>query len=257
MEKIVLVTGGFDPVHRGHISMIESARALGDRLIVGVNSDRWLAAKKGRPFMQIQDRKAVLSHLRDVSEVIEFDDTDGSARDAIYQIRRNNPECKIIFANGGDRNQTNIPEMDIKDVNLTFEFGVGGSDKPNSSSWILEQWRAPRTDRPWGAYRVLFEPGPGLKLKELTVEPHCCLSMQKHAQRSEFWFVYQGTAHVYTLDSSTDADLIGTYAPHQWIFISRNQWHMLCNEQPEPLRLIEIQYGDDCSEQDILRQNMP
>jgi mannose-1-phosphate guanylyltransferase len=78
--------------------------------------------------------------------------------------------------------------------------------------------------------------------------------MQRHDERSEFWFVTEGTASVYTLDSSSDHDLVGTFTKHQHIWISKTQWHMLCNETDEPLKIIEIQYGSNCVEEDIERK---
>ncbi len=254
MDKIVLVTGGFDPVHSGHISYFKAARELGTMLIVGLNSDEWLQRKKGRAFMPWNERLCVINNLAMVDEVYTFNDDDGSARHFIEQVRAHYPTAELIFANGGDRTDKNIPEMDVVDSNLKFVFGVGGFNKANSSSWILEEWRAPKTDRPWGYYRVLFEPNSNVKLKELTVGSGQRLSMQRHEQRSEFWFVSEGTATVYTLDSSTDMDLLGTYSAHQYLFIPQGSWHQLCNETSEPLKLIEIQYGDRCEEQDIERR---
>lgn len=250
--KIVIVTGGFDPLHSGHVEYFKSARLLGDRLIVGLNSDEWLTRKKGRPFMPLQERLSIVGNLKMVDEVIVYNDDDGSSCDAIKLVKQRYPNEQIIFANGGDRTKDNIPEMVFDDVE--FVFGVGGENKKNSSSWILEDWKKPRTQRSWGYYRVLHEVGPRTKLKELTVNPGTCLSMQQHDQRAEFWFVAQGEAAVYTLDQSSDHDHIGTFKEHEYIFISRNQWHMLCNESTVPLKLIEIQYGDNCVEEDIVRK---
>ena len=250
--KIVLVTGGFDPIHSGHIAYLKAARTLGDMLIVGLNSDEWLERKKGRPFMSWNERLCVINNLSMVDEVYTFDDSDGSACQFIHQVRAHYPDAELIFANGGDRTQDNIPEMTVEGVE--FAFGVGGKDKKNSSSWILEDWKAPKTDRNWGYYRVLHEVGPNTKLKELTVNPKTCLSMQRHEQRSEFWFVAEGEAAVYSLDQSSDHDHIGTFKKHQYVFIGHNQWHMLCNETNDPLKLIEIQYGDNCVEEDIQRK---
>lgn len=251
--KIVLCTGGFDPLHSGHIALLNHAEHLGgDWLIVGLNSDAWLARKKGRAFMPWHERMTVLDNLHMVDRVIEFDDSDGTACDAIRKVKEMFPNDQIVFANGGDRTSDNIPEMIFDDVE--FVFGIGGDDKKNSSSWILEEWKHPQTERAWGHYRVLHEVGTRTKLKELTVAPKSCLSMQRHAQRSEFWFVAEGEAAVYTLDSATDPDLIGHYSEHQSVWINRNQWHMLCNETEQPLKLIEIQYGEDCREEDIQRQ---
>jgi D-beta-D-heptose 7-phosphate kinase/D-beta-D-heptose 1-phosphate adenosyltransferase len=250
--KIVIVTGGFDPLHSGHIAYFQAARKLGDRLIVGLNSDEWLTRKKGRPFMPLQERLSVVGNLGMVDEVVLYNDDDGSSIDAIRLVKQRYPDAHVIFANGGDRTQNNIPEMVFDDVE--FVFGVGGEDKKNSSSWILEDWKKPKTQRAWGYYRVLHEVGPRTKLKELTVNPGTCLSMQQHDQRAEFWFVAQGEAAVYTLDQSSDQDHMGTFKEHEYIFIGRNQWHMLCNESTVPLKLIEIQYGDNCVEEDIVRK---
>jgi len=251
--KIVVVTGGFDPLHSGHIAYFQSARQLGDKLIVGVNSDEWLARKKGQPFMPLHERRQIVGSLKDVDATMTFDDSDGSAVSLLEDLKLSYPYAHIIFANGGDRTAKNIPEMSVKDVE--FRFGVGGDDKKNSSSWILEEWKAPKTHRAWGYYRILHEDGPGVKLKELTVEPGQRLSMQKHSTRSEFWFVSKGTATVYTVDpGSTDIDLVGVYNEQQYLHVPVNQWHQLSNETDKPLKIIEIQYGINCIEEDITRK---
>ena len=103
MKKIVVVSGGFDPVHSGHIKLIKEARLLGDMLIVGINSDEWLARKKGRAFMPWQERLCVINNLSSVEEVYTFDDEDGTACHLLRQVRAHYPTDKIIFANGGDR----------------------------------------------------------------------------------------------------------------------------------------------------------
>jgi cytidyltransferase-like protein len=255
MEIIVLATGGFDPVHSGHIAYLQAARALGDRLIVGVNSDDWLKRKKGRAFMPYQERALVVSSLSCVDSIVEYDDSDDSSRDAIRAVRQQYPDARIIFANGGDRVSANIPEMDVEDDNLEFRFAVGGSVKANSSSWILEEWKAPRTERPWGYYRVLHTPNPRVKVKELTVNPGASLSMQRHRHRSEHWFVAEGIARVLTIDmASTDVEDMGQYIAHQALHIRDNQWHQLCNDsRTQLLKVIEIQYGDATEEDDIER----
>ena len=140
-KRVILVTGGFDPLHRGHIAYFKDARALGDVLIVGLNSDAWLERKKGIYFMNLEDRRAVIEELRGVDVVIEFDDEDGTAKDAINKCLTDYPTDIIVFANGGDRTPSNIPEMDIESDRLVFEFGIGGSDKKNSSSWILDRYK--------------------------------------------------------------------------------------------------------------------
>jgi cytidyltransferase-like protein len=256
METIVIATGGFDPAHSGHITYLQAARALGDCLIVGVNSDAWLTRKKGRAFMPYAERVQVVENLRFVDSVVTYDDSDGSSRDAIQQVREQHPDAHIIFANGGDRVSANIPEMDFQDDNLEFRFAVGGANKANSSSWILEEWKAPRTERSWGYYRVLHTPNPRVKVKELTVNPGCQLSMQRHRYRSEHWFVAEGVARVLTINmASTDVEDRGQYIAHQALHIRDNEWHQLCNDsRTQPLKVIEIQYGEQTLEDDIERR---
>lgn len=139
MKKIVLVSGGFDPIHSGHIQYFKSARELGDELWVAINSDMWLTRKKGQAFMSFAERKIIIENLKMVDEVISFDDADDTAIDAINKVKERNSESKIIFANGGDRTKENSPEQVLKGVD--FVFGVGGEHKINSSSVILEKWR--------------------------------------------------------------------------------------------------------------------
>jgi D-beta-D-heptose 7-phosphate kinase/D-beta-D-heptose 1-phosphate adenosyltransferase len=249
--KIIVVSGGFDPVHSGHIKLIKQARLLGDMLIVGINRDEWLARKKGQAFMPWQERLCVLNNLNSVDEVYTFDDEDGTACHLLQQVKAHYPTDRIIFANGGDRTQNNIPEMAVDGVE--FVFGVGGEDKANSSSWILQEWKASKTERPWGYYRVLHEHGSRVKVKELTVEPGQRLSMQRHSDRAEHWFVVEGTAAVYTINRKSDQELLGEFTQFQHIHIDREEWHQLCNETDQPLRVVEIQYGVNCVEEDIER----
>jgi cytidyltransferase-like protein len=253
-DAIIIVTGGFDPIHSGHIDYINSASTLG-RVLVGVNSDDWLIRKKGSFFMPYEERANIVKNLKGVMGIIEFDDSDDTASDAITQARKLFIKNKLIFANGGDRTSTNIPEMNHSDNNLIFKFGVGGEDKKNSSSWILNEWKAPKTERPWGYYRVLHDV-PGMKVKELTVNPNCNLSMQRHSNRSEHWVVDDGKARVYLLSD----DKINYHKPivnlekHDSYDIAQGQWHQLRNPYDEPCRIVEIQYGKECSENDIERK---
>lgn len=250
--KIVIATGGFDPVHSGHIKYLQAAREHGDKLIVGLNSDAWLERKKGRPFMPFIERQAVLEGLSCVDEVVAFDDSDGSAVKLLESVQRSYSYAEIIFVNGGDRTADNIPEMSVK--NVIFKFGVGGDNKANSSSWILEEWKAPKTERSWGYYRVLHEV-PGTKVKELTVMPGQSLSMQRHTYRNEYWHVSEGKCVV-------NSQMRGGYqlppkelTLHNTHQIPVGEWHQLTNPFNEPCRLIEIQFGERCVEEDIERKN--
>lgn len=254
MKRIVIVTGGFDPLHSGHIAYFKAAKRLGDKLIVGVNTDAWLTRKKGRAFMPISERINIIQNLKMVDHCILFSDDDGSSIEAIKNVKMIYPNDDIIFANGGDRTKENIPEMIFDDVE--FVFGVGGEDKKNSSSWILEEWKAPKTIRSWGYYRVIHEYDKETKVKELAVPPGGMLSMQRHKERSEHWFVAEGTATVNTLNSSsTDVEEHGVFYKHQSLHIPVGMWHQLVNAHDTDLKLVEIQYGTNCVEEDIERKD--
>jgi len=138
--RVGIISGGFDPIHSGHIHYIKSAKELCDILVVGVNSDDWLERKKGKAFMPWGERAAIVSAIVGVDCVLFFNDNDGSARNLIHKVQElySDDPVEYIFMNGGDRTKENIPEMDC--VNVNFLFGVGGADKANSSSWILKQW---------------------------------------------------------------------------------------------------------------------
>ena len=253
MKTIVLITGGFDPIHSGHIAYIQAAKKLGDILIVGVNTDTWLTRKKGAAFMPLSERTAILRNIVGVDFVIDFDDTDGSAKHSIWMVRQSYPQDHIIFANGGDRTQENITEMDAADENVSFVFGVGGENKKNSSSWILQEWKAPKTERQWGYYRVLHDV-PGVKVKELTVDPGKSLSMQRHQMRAEYWLVSEGQA---VINRATPLDFelpTAILNKHDQLHVAKQEWHQLTNPYNHPLKIVEIQYGEQCVEEDIERR---
>jgi cytidyltransferase-like protein len=251
--RIVLVTGGFDPLHSGHIEYFESAKKLGNMLVVGINTDDWLVRKKGQAFLDEYERSRIIESLKVVDKVVCYPDADGSSKNTITGVRAMYPDATIIFANGGDRTKENIPEMDLIDNKLEFVFGVGGENKVNSSSWILQEWKAPKTERPWGYYRVLHEV-KGTKVKELTIEPGQSLSMQRHKSRSEYWHVTSGTAVVCSMmpnGYSLPALKLETHSDYK---VPKNDWHQLTNPFDVPCKLVEIQFGKLCNEEDIERK---
>ena len=136
-EKVSLVTGGFDPIHSGHISYFKRAKDLSNYLVVGVNTEEWLTRKKGQYFQSWKERAEIIRHLDMVDAVISWDDEDNSACGAIAKCLE--IAETVIFANGGDRGKDNTPEVDKYGDHPCVEFawGFGGDDKMNSSSWIL------------------------------------------------------------------------------------------------------------------------
>lgn len=254
MSSIVLVTGGFDPLHSGHIAYFRAAKQLGRRLVVGLNSDAWLTRKKGRPFMTWNERADIIRELHVVDEVIEFDDSDNSACNAIYKCITKWPDYKLIFANGGDRTNTTTPEYQTYANTpwVRFEFGVGGDNKMNSSSWILDRWQTQKTERSWGYWRVLDDKGT-IKIKELVIYPGCSLSDQRHRHRDEHWHILKGSCNIITdwnnLKNSVVLNVNDNYV------IGKNVWHLTTNCSNEPCHVLEIQYGEKCIEEDIERRD--
>jgi D-beta-D-heptose 7-phosphate kinase/D-beta-D-heptose 1-phosphate adenosyltransferase len=248
--KVVVVSGGFDPVHSGHLSYFNAARQLGDKLVVGLNSDSWLCHKKGKAFMPLQERSKIIQSFKMVDYVMFFDDSDGSARKLLKLVKQTFPQEQIIFANGGDRTKENIPEMDVDGVE--FIFGVGGENKTNSSSSILQDWKEPKTERPWGYWRVLYHIG-NTKVKELVVNSGQSLSMQRHQFRNEYWHIVEGEATV-KLEYTPNEIRTSTIYKNHHFSIPLGVWHQLINNGTEQLKIIEIQHGEKCEEDDIERK---
>ena len=140
MVDIILVSGGFDPIHSGHIKLIEDAGTYGE-VVVLLNSDNWLKNKKGKAFLPFEERKIIMLAIKKVIDVIEFDDQDKTCVDGIRIALKKYDQKNLKFANGGDRNTDTTPEIDFCNKNnVEMLFGIGGSDKSNSSSWILRKW---------------------------------------------------------------------------------------------------------------------
>ncbi|MFA6256734.1 MAG: adenylyltransferase/cytidyltransferase family protein [Candidatus Paceibacterota bacterium] len=135
-KKIVMVSGGFDPVHIGHVRLFQEAKKLGDELVVVINNDNWLRFKKGFAFMSEMDRKEIVESFRFVDRVHitshEEETTDISVCREIELIRPH------IFANGGDRKQDNIPEYELCNrLGIEMVFNVGDGGKIRSSSELV------------------------------------------------------------------------------------------------------------------------
>ena len=249
--RVIVVSGGFDPLHSGHIEYFKSAKSYGDFLVVALNSDNWLKNKKGKFFMPFEEREAIINSISYVDNVLAFgDDEMGSCINALEKVKKLYPADEIFFANGGDRNNSNIPEMSVDGVE--FIFGVGGDDKKNSSSWILKNWQYYYEERLWGSFYNLFEESQ-IKVKELIVSPGNGMSFQKHFKRNEIWLVSKGACVVnYSLNTPNDKESIQLNKFDHYL-VPIEAWHQITNPFNEPCHLIEIQYGEECIEEDIER----
>lgn len=195
-DRWVAVSGGFDPIHIGHVRMFEEAKKLGTHLVVILNNDNWLRSKKGFVFMPQSERAEIISKLACVDRVVLTEhtenDPDRSVCNAIEQFK---PD---VFANGGDRRaEADIPEAKTcAEHGIEMVFNVGG-DKIQSSSWLTDSVRKSgiRTERPWGSF-TLFAQGENYWLKTITVKPGHRTSMQKHEHRGELWMCIEGQVEV-------------------------------------------------------------
>ena len=139
-KNIIILSGGFDPVHKGHIRMFKSAKNLGD-VVVGLNSDEWLIRKKNKLFMPFSERKEILESIKYINSVVKFNDTDDTACNLISSIYKTlGTDYHICFGNGGDRTNETTPEVAycIKN-NIEMLWGIGGG-KIQSSSDLLKKW---------------------------------------------------------------------------------------------------------------------
>ena len=194
MLKWVAVSGGFDPLHIGHVRLFEAARKLGRRLVVILNNDNWLRAKKGFVFMPQKERAELLRALPSVDRVVFTDHKKG---DSDISVCRTIEKLKpAIFANGGDRFKSNIPEVTTcKKLGIKMVFNVGKGGKVQSSSWMMKgaSRNFLRVVRPWGAFYG-WDEGKKWKLKTVYIKPGKRLSLQFHHHRSELWTVVEGDA---------------------------------------------------------------
>lgn len=275
-HKVIILSGGFDPIHSGHIEMFVEAKRQADYLVVCLNSDQWLQKKKGINFLDFEERKTIISNLRYVDDVIGFEDDEfGSAVNGIKAVIQKYKdvfkdttmlsagevyseypaEVEFFFANGGDRNPKSTPSLEQKyceENGIGLIWGVGGN-KSNSSSWILNRyrdWHFEMTDRAWGNYKVVYQDS-NKKVKIIEVMPGKAISLQTHSQRSEHWVVVEGTATVYIETDKFKHE--ETVERNESIYVHIGAKHKLSNNTKEILQIVEVQIGEYLGEDDIVR----
>lgn len=241
--QIIAVSGGFDPLHSGHVQLLEAAKNLGDRLVVILNNDNWLQDKKGFVFMSAEERKQMLLALRCVDEVVITSHVPGDADPSVCrELASLRPD---VFANGGDRYDHNIPEYKLcEDLNIDMKFGVGG-DKSQSSSWLLNKVRmlGITETRPWGQF-TLYKQTPSYWIKTIYVAAGKRTSLQTHGKRRELWMCVAGT--IEAIKNETSRELF----PGDTLIIDAGDEHRIASESGGTL--VEIAYGHP-DENDINR----
>jgi cytidyltransferase-like protein len=231
----ICVSGGFDPLHIGHVEMFRQAAELGELTVI-INSDAWLVRKKGFMFLPWEERAAIIGDLRSVAAVSCVDDADGTVCEALRRLR------PAFFANGGDRRNDNTPEVALcRELGIELVWGMGGG-KANSSSDIARRaW----IECPWGRYVTLDE-GAGYKVRKIVVHPQSALPERIHKDRHQYWHV-AGPAAVIVGDKAFKID-----AGDAPVAVVDSAPHRLANRDAQaPLVVIEVQYGAHLSGDDF------
>lgn len=237
MGDIICVSGGFDPLHGGHLSMFRAAAEKG-QLVVILNSDEWLIRKKGFHFLPWEERAGIIRELGCVHDVSRVDDSDDTVCEALTRLK---PRW---FANGGDRKANNTPEFKVcAEHGIEMLWDIGG-DKTNSSSEIARRaW----VEREWGKYVTLDE-GDGYKVKKLIINPGFGTSEQWHDHRTEYWHVVASNA---SIQLNGQAQTIASHG--RPVVVESGMRHQINNDGSQPLVLIEVQTGSYLAEDDITR----
>lgn len=248
--KWVAVSGGFDPIHIGHVRMFKDARRHGDKLVVIVNNDKWLIKKKGFAFMPEKERYELIRSLPFVDKVVLTDHAQSDEDTSVVRtLRKVKPH---VFANGGDRkNMADIPEAALcKELGIKMVFNVGTGGKIQSSSWMIQNASRPvkRTQRPWGEYYG-WDSGEGWNLKTIYIKPKSRLSLQYHHHRNECWLLVSGDAIATTHDAK--GNVMRTVLKKGEVFnVGKKQIHRL--ESKKGGVVVEVAYGR-FDEDDIVR----
>lgn len=248
----VIVSGGFDPIHAGHLNLINDASNLG-KVIVIANSDNFLIKKKGFFLMPFSERIEIIKNLKNVDLVFSSIDTDDSVSESIRALSLNKSLNIKYFANGGDRaGIKDIPEFQIcKENNIELVFDVGGGKTQSSSSLVEGAVDASNiyknyTSKPWGSYINLLQE-PNFLVKKILVDINEEISYQSHNFRDEHWILVEGNLEVI---NGTSTKLL---QENDYEFIKRKSKHRIRNIGKKTAVMIEIQFGDKIDEKDIKR----
>ncbi|MBY0539763.1 adenylyltransferase/cytidyltransferase family protein [Patescibacteria group bacterium] len=243
---VVAVSGGFDPIHIGHVRYLTEAKKLGTELVVILNNDNWLKKKKGFVFMPESERIEVLMGIKAVDRVVvtghKTNDPDRSVSKVLAKVK---PD---IFANGGDRkSEVDIPETTVcKKYGIKMLFGVGSGGKVQSSSWLTNNIAANGIldVRPWG-YMHTYKKDKHFWIKTINVSPGRRLSLQKHAHRDEFWVCIEGTV------IAEIGKRKKVLKPGDFVTFKKGVRHRLSSANGGAI--VEVAHGTNVHEEDIIR----
>ena len=255
--KWVAVSGGFDPLHIGHVRMFEAARKLGDKLVVILNNDNWLKNKKGFAFMSEKERKELIESFPFVDKVVLTDHTiDDVDRSVVRTLKKVMP---AVFANGGDRNPQDAKKKDsplnpdqnfCKEHGIKVVYNVGRGGKIQSSSWMIKDAAraVSRSVRPWGEFYG-WDSGKNWYVKTIYIKPGKRLSLQYHHKRSERWVLVEGSAVAVTVQDGKQIET--KLAVGETFIVPQGTPHRLMSKTGGTL--VEVAIGSDFNENDIVR----
>ena len=252
LDPIIIVSGGFDPIHKGHVALFKEASVKG-KVHILLNSDEWLSRKKGVPLLPFETRREVLVNLSCIHRVHSVEDSDDTVASGLKALRKQYPNTKMIFANGGDRKADNTPEALVsKEYKIELDWNVGGG-KIDSSSDILSKYEQKHgikhlVSRDWGTYEIIAQ-GPDWLTKILTIWPRKNISFQKHFHREERWLILEGEGEFFSAEAGR-----WPVKPTDQIQIPVANTHWIANTSTnEDLVILETWLGDKLEESDIER----
>lgn len=241
-NRTAIVSGGFDPIHIGHIRMIKEAARYA-KVTVILNSDEWLKRKKGYVFMPWKERAEIISEIKGVFNVHKALDDDDTVKQSLILYK------PTYFINGGDRKEGKIPEEKLcHELGITVMFGIGGG-KIQSSSALAKTSRVIEK-RPWGNFELLKK-GDNCWVKVLTIHPKQSISLQQHKHRLEIWTCVSGIGQA-DIGSSTANMKSSTMLQGHSLKIDVGDIHKISNNADSDLVIIETAYGT-MNENDIVR----
>jgi cytidyltransferase-like protein len=248
-RRWVAVSGGFDPLHVGHVRMFEEAKRLGTHLVVIVNNDHWLRDKKGFAFMPERERAEIIGRFPFVDKVVLTDHEPGdNDRSVSRTLRAVAPD---VFANGGDRVPGTVPEDIVcEELGIKMVYNIGRGGKVQSSSWMIGKAAREfaRSVRPWGEFYG-WDQGKKWNLKTIYVKPKSRLSLQYHKHREECWLLVAGDATATVRDSRGREKKVPLVLGETFC-VGKGQTHRL--ESKKGGVVVEVAYGK-FDEDDIVR----